>query len=66
MDTPELASACTLIETRGIVKITRKKDTKMSKICLQWDQDTLAAALQDQTMMSEIINDASCLWISDE
>lgn len=61
MDTAELAGACTLIETRGIMRIMKKKDTITSKVCLQWDQDTLAAALRDQIMMSEIINDASCL-----
>lgn len=61
VDMSEFVSLCTLIETRGILRIISKKEARLSKLSLQWDQDLLTAALQDKMLASEIINDVSCL-----
>lgn len=61
VDGSEFYSLCSLIETRGILKLGRKKEPRLSKIHLEWDQEELDAALQDRNMMAEIINDVTCL-----
>ncbi|XP_076763867.1 cell division cycle 6 [Xylocopa sonorina] len=61
VDGSEFYSLCSLIETRGILKLTKKKEPRLSKVNLEWDLDELDAALQDKNMMAEIINDVSCL-----
>ncbi|OAD54007.1 Cell division control protein 6 like protein [Eufriesea mexicana] len=61
VDGSEFYSLCSLIETRGILKLTRKKEPRLSKINLEWDQEELDAALQYKNMMAEIINDTTCL-----
>lgn len=61
VDGSEFISLCLLIETRGILKLTTKKEPRLSKVNLEWDQEELDAALQDKNMMAEIINDVTCL-----
>ncbi|XP_029048860.1 cell division control protein 6 homolog isoform X1 [Osmia bicornis bicornis] len=61
VDASEFFNLCSLIETRGILKLIRKKEPRLSKVNLEWDQEELDAALQDKNMMAEIINDTSCL-----
>lgn len=60
-DFSEFLSMCALIETRGTLRIAGKKQSRMSKVNLEWDQSELDSALQDKVMMAEIINDTSCL-----
>ncbi|XP_076647745.1 cell division cycle 6 [Halictus rubicundus] len=61
VDSSEFVSLCSLIETRGILKLMTKKEPRLSKVSLEWDQEELDAALQDKNMMAEIISDVSCL-----
>ncbi|XP_078046379.1 cell division cycle 6 isoform X2 [Augochlora pura] len=61
VDGSEFVSLCSLIETRGILRLVIKKEPRLSKVNLEWDQEELDAALQNRNMMSEIINDVSCL-----
>ncbi|XP_001605030.2 cell division control protein 6 homolog [Nasonia vitripennis] len=61
LDMSEFVSLCSLIETRGILRLMMKKETRLSKVSLQWDQEVLTAALQDKVLTSEIINDVTCL-----
>ncbi|KAL7298709.1 hypothetical protein TKK_0008466 [Trichogramma kaykai] len=61
LDMSEFVSLCSLIETRGIVKIISKKEARLSKVSLEWDQELLTSALQDKVLSSDIINDVSCL-----
>ncbi|XP_043288269.1 cell division control protein 6 homolog [Venturia canescens] len=61
VDMSEFVSLCSLIETRGVVRLTTKKEPRLSKVNLQWDQEELAAALQDKQMMYGIMNDETCL-----
>ncbi|XP_063980158.1 cell division control protein 6 homolog [Diachasmimorpha longicaudata] len=61
VDISEFVGICSLIETRGVVCIAGKKEPRLCKVNLQWDQEELGAALQDKNMMADIINDATCL-----
>ncbi|XP_034943367.1 cell division control protein 6 homolog [Chelonus insularis] len=61
VDSSEFVGLCALIETRGILRVIKKKEARFCKIALLWDQEELGAALQDKNMMAEIINDVSCL-----
>ncbi|XP_011298004.1 cell division control protein 6 homolog [Fopius arisanus] len=61
VDISEFVGVCSLIETRGILRITGKKEPRLCKVNLQWDQEEFGAALQDKNMMADIINDTSCL-----
>lgn len=57
----ELVNLCALIDTRGIIELTKKKESRLSKISLKWDQDELTTALQDKALTFGIVNDVSCL-----
>ncbi|CAG5101744.1 Similar to CDC6: Cell division control protein 6 homolog (Homo sapiens) [Cotesia congregata] len=61
VDISEFVGVCSLIETRGILRLVGKKEPRLSKVSLQWDQNELEVALQDKKMMAEIINDTTCL-----
>lgn len=61
VDGSEFVNLCSLIETRGILKVVGRKEARLCKVNLQWDQEELDAALQDKQMMADIINDTSCL-----
>lgn len=61
VDNSDFVNMCSLIETRGILRVVGKKEARLCKINLQWDQEELDAALQDKQMMADIINDTSCL-----
>ncbi|GAB1868508.1 Cell division control protein [Camponotus japonicus] len=61
VDDSEFVNLCSLIETRGILRVVGRKEARLCKVNLQWDQEELDAALQDKQMMAEIINDTSCL-----
>ena len=57
----EFVSLCSLIETRGIIKVSMKKEARLSKVTLEWDQDVLTSALRDKGLTSDIVNDVTCL-----
>ncbi|XP_063914382.1 cell division control protein 6 homolog [Zophobas morio] len=61
VDQGEFVGVCALIETRGIVKIIRKKDPRMNKVGLVWDEEEVAGALRDKQLMSTILEDEGCL-----
>lgn len=61
VDISEFVNLCLLIETRGILRVVGRKEARLRKINLEWDQEELHVALQDKEMLAEIINDASCL-----
>ncbi|XP_024879785.1 cell division control protein 6 homolog [Temnothorax curvispinosus] len=61
VDNSDFVNMCSLIETRGILRVVGKKEARLCKVNLQWDQEELDAALQDKQMMANIINDTSCL-----
>lgn len=61
VDQGEFVGLCSLIETRGIMKIIKKKDPRMNKVSLVWDEEEVGAALKDKQLMSMILQDDSCL-----
>lgn len=61
VDQAEFASMCSLLETRGIVRIVGKKEPRLNKVSLAWDQEEVAEALKDKQLMSTILQDESCL-----
>lgn len=61
VDQMEFVGLCELIETRGIVKIVKKKEPRLSKIRLQWDEDEVRTALQDKQLIASILSDTAPL-----
>lgn len=61
VDQSEFVGICTLIETRGILRVTGKKEPRLKKIHLEWDEEEIAATLKDKQLMSMILQDDSCL-----
>lgn len=61
VDQMEFVGLSELIETRGIVKIIKKKEPRLSKIRLQWDEDEVRTALQDKQLIASILSDTAPL-----
>lgn len=61
VDQMEFVGLCELIETRGIVKYVKKKEPRLSKIRLQWDEDEVRTALQDKQLIASILSDTGPL-----
>ncbi|XP_035913482.1 cell division control protein 6 homolog [Anopheles stephensi] len=61
VDQTEFISLCTLVETRGIVRLQGKKEPRMHRVCLQWDEEEVSSALNDKQLITSIISDVSCL-----
>ncbi|VEN61219.1 unnamed protein product [Callosobruchus maculatus] len=61
VDQAEFVGLCSLIETRGMIKVVGKTDQRMSKIGLQWNEDEVSEALRDKQLMAQILQDVECL-----
>nr|CAI5853047.1 unnamed protein product [Callosobruchus analis] len=61
VDQAEFVGLCSLIETRGMIKVVGKTDQRMSKIGLQWNEDEVAETLRDKQLMAQILQDVECL-----
>lgn len=61
VDQVEFVGLCSLIETKGIIKIVRKKEPRMNKVILEWNENEVSDALKDKQLMSDILQDDSCL-----
>ncbi|XP_050074603.1 cell division control protein 6 homolog [Anopheles maculipalpis] len=61
VDQTEFISLCTLVETRGIMRLQGKKEPRMHRVCLQWDEEEVSTALNDKQLIASIISDVSCL-----
>lgn len=61
VDQAEFASLVDLVQTRGILRIIKKKEPRLSKVQLQWDEDEVHAALRDKQLISSILDDVTCL-----
>ncbi|EAA09435.3 AGAP005176-PA [Anopheles gambiae str. PEST] len=61
VDQTEFISLCTLVETRGIVRLQGKKEPRMHRVCLQWDEQEVTSALNDKQLIASILSDVSCL-----
>ncbi|XP_052894201.1 cell division control protein 6 homolog [Anopheles moucheti] len=61
VDQTEFTGLCSLVETRGIVRLQGKKEPRMHRVCLQWDEEEVSSALNDKQLITSIISDVSCL-----
>ncbi|XP_023179378.2 cell division control protein 6 homolog [Drosophila hydei] len=61
LDQAEFAGTVDLVETRGILRIMRKKEPRLSKVVLQWDEEEVHAALSDKQLIASILSDTACL-----
>ncbi|XP_049298987.1 cell division control protein 6 homolog [Anopheles funestus] len=61
VDQTEFIGLCSLVETRGIVRLQGKKEPRMNRVCLQWDEEEVSSALNDKQLITSIISDVSCL-----
>ncbi|KRT85677.1 AAA protein [Oryctes borbonicus] len=57
VDQAELAGLCSLIETRGIIRVSGKKEPRLHKVHLQWDQEEVTSVLKDKKLLSVILQD---------
>ncbi|XP_069698303.1 cell division control protein 6 homolog isoform X2 [Periplaneta americana] len=61
IDQAEFVSLCQLVETKGILRIQRRKESRLSRVCLEWDEEEVCAVLKDKQLLASILNDTSCL-----
>lgn len=61
LDQSEFFNLCQLIETKGIFHIIKKNEIRLNRIQLQWDKDDITKILCDETLLSTILADKSCL-----
>ncbi|XP_036341778.1 cell division control protein 6 homolog [Rhagoletis pomonella] len=61
LDQAEFAGLVELVETRGILRIMRKKEPRLCKVLLQWDEEEVNGALKDKQLIASILDDTSCL-----
>lgn len=60
-DLSEFVNLCLLVETRGILRITKKKEPRFHRIYMQWNEDEVSSALKDKQMITNILNEQSLL-----
>nr|ABI31785.1 Cdc6 [Drosophila teissieri] len=61
LDQTEFTGTVDLVETRGILRIMRKKEPRLHKVLLQWDEKEVHAALSDKQLIASILSDTACL-----
>ncbi|XP_060658944.1 cell division control protein 6 homolog [Drosophila nasuta] len=61
LDQAEFAGTVDLVETRGILRVMRKKEPRLNKVLLQWDEEEVHAALSDKQLIASILSDTACL-----
>ncbi|XP_037940150.1 cell division control protein 6 homolog [Teleopsis dalmanni] len=61
VDQTEFAGLVDLVETRGILRIMRKKEPRLNKVVLQWDEEEVNGALRDKQLIASILDDTACL-----
>ncbi|XP_070493586.1 cell division control protein 6 homolog isoform X2 [Chironomus tepperi] len=60
-DLSEFVNLCLLVETRGILRLTKKKEPRFHRIYMQWNEDEVSLALKDKQMITNILNEQSIL-----
>lgn len=61
VDQAEFVSIVDLVQTRGILRIIKKKEPRLGKVQLQWDEEEVTAALRDKQLIASILDDTACL-----
>ncbi|XP_058461542.1 cell division control protein 6 homolog [Malaya genurostris] len=61
VDQTEFTNLCSLVETRGILRMQGKKEARLNRILLQWDEDEVHNVLNDKQLIASILSDTSCV-----
>lgn len=61
IDLSDFLNLCTLAETRGIMRIVKKKESRFHIVQLVWDEDEVHSGLKDKQMITNILNEKSLL-----
>ncbi|XP_046676138.1 cell division control protein 6 homolog [Homalodisca vitripennis] len=57
LDMSEFVSLTSLVEARGILRVTGKTHNRLSKVVLQWDETEVKSALQDKQLLAAVLMD---------
>jgi cell division control protein 6 len=57
----EFVSLCLLLDVRGIVRVVKKKETRLHLVQLQWDENEVHSGLKDKQMIVNILNEKALL-----
>lgn len=60
-DQSEFMNLCSLAETRGIIRIQKKKEPRFHRLFLEWDENEVWDALKDKQMITNILNNKTVL-----
>lgn len=61
VDQTEFINICSLVETRGILRIQGKKEPRLNRIQLQWDEEEVHNILNDKQLIASVLSDTSCV-----
>lgn len=61
VDQAEFGNLCSLVETRGIIRMQGKKEPRLTRILLQWDEEEVHNALNDKQLIASVLSDTSCV-----
>nr|XP_019558648.2 cell division control protein 6 homolog [Aedes albopictus] len=61
VDQAEFSNLCSLVETRGILRLQGKKEPRLNRVQLQWDEQEVHNALNDKQLIASVLSDTSCV-----
>lgn len=61
IDLSEFLNICILAETRGIMRIVKKKESRFNIVQLVWDEEEVYRALKDKQMITNVLNETGLL-----
>lgn len=61
VDQTEFSNLCSLVETRGILRLQGKKEPRLNRVQLQWDEEEVHNALNDKQLIASVLSDTSCV-----
>jgi cell division control protein 6 len=59
IDFDEFSHTCSLVESRGIVTLKKKSNSRLAPICLRLDEREVESTLKDKTLLSSILAQGS-------
>ncbi|KAK7790202.1 hypothetical protein R5R35_002965 [Gryllus longicercus] len=57
----EFFGVCQLVETKGLLQVQTKKETRLAKVRLMWDEEEVATALKDKHLLAAVLSDTTVL-----
>ncbi|XP_053686835.1 cell division control protein 6 homolog [Sabethes cyaneus] len=61
VDQTEFLNLCSLVETRGVLRLQGKKEPRLNRVLLQWDEDEIHNVLNDKQLIASILSDTTCV-----